>query len=187
MSATVYRDTIRTARKAHRCDCCPATIQPGEKYVSHFSITDGDAYSAKRCLPCQDVVRAIFDANDSDFLLYDAEMHEDVCSLESDAETRPLALAWHARCGRPARYVDSLRFDFDWSESERTDSRIVTIATDGWPRRTHIIVEVRGTLGIVDVDSLRARFVSASDDELLALVDSARAHGEPLPAWPEVA
>lgn len=188
MSADVYRETVHAARKAHRCDCCPVTITPGMRYVRHFSVYEGEAYSAARCLPCRDMVRAVFDANDPDFELYIPELHDDVCELESDPETRPLALAWHARCGRPVRYVGARRFGFDWSGSARADVRIVTVSCRQAGGRCGVeVIEVRGPLASVDVDALRARFLAASDDELLAMLAQAEQALEPQTAWPEAA
>lgn len=36
----------------HKCDACGCTIAKGEAYLSHFSISDGDVYTAKACALC---------------------------------------------------------------------------------------------------------------------------------------
>jgi hypothetical protein len=49
---TVWRESERKARKAHRCSCCCRTIEVGEKYIVHFSIFEGDKLSNKCCYEC---------------------------------------------------------------------------------------------------------------------------------------
>ena len=47
-----------TARKMHVCDCCHGVIRPGEIYVKHFSVTEGDVTSEKTCSACWDMTAA---------------------------------------------------------------------------------------------------------------------------------
>ena len=49
-----WNDDRRTARKAYRCDACAGTIEPGQKYVRHSSMSgDCDAPTdEKLCAPC---------------------------------------------------------------------------------------------------------------------------------------
>ena len=46
------------ARKAHVCNCCRGPIIPGQTYVKHFSVYDGEPSGEKQCLPCYGVSRA---------------------------------------------------------------------------------------------------------------------------------
>ena len=51
---TVWNEnTVKRARKRHRCDACSGFIQIGDSYLDHFSTYDGDATSEKMCPPCQ--------------------------------------------------------------------------------------------------------------------------------------
>lgn len=47
-----YRETPRTARKAHRCCECMATIEPGERYVVCSGVSEGKGWSYKLCAFC---------------------------------------------------------------------------------------------------------------------------------------
>lgn len=48
----VWREHKRKARKEHQCDCCRRTIKPGETYLVHFSLFEGDVTSDKCCEEC---------------------------------------------------------------------------------------------------------------------------------------
>lgn len=50
-----YRDTVRTARKEHKCDLCGVTIQKGEKYHDKAG-NDPDMWGSKECDKCQSVL-----------------------------------------------------------------------------------------------------------------------------------
>ena len=52
------RDTIRTARKEHKCDLCNGAIAKGEKYHDKAGnvIEEAYIYSAKECEACQFVL-----------------------------------------------------------------------------------------------------------------------------------
>ena len=47
-----YRETERTARKAHTCCECMATIDPGERYVVCSGVSEGEGWSYKLCAFC---------------------------------------------------------------------------------------------------------------------------------------
>lgn len=47
-----YRETRRTARKAHTCCECEAPIDKGEQYVRWHGVTDDGAYGETLCLFC---------------------------------------------------------------------------------------------------------------------------------------
>ena len=51
-----YRDTIRTARKEHKCGICHGVIKIGEKYHDKAGKHDGDLWHGKECEPCQPVI-----------------------------------------------------------------------------------------------------------------------------------
>jgi hypothetical protein len=48
----VWREEERKARKAHRCDSCGGQIAPGSRYLSHFSVFEGEPTTRAMCLPC---------------------------------------------------------------------------------------------------------------------------------------
>ena len=47
-----YRESAHTARKAHSCSGCGATIQKGEAYCRLFYVADHSASSEKECFAC---------------------------------------------------------------------------------------------------------------------------------------
>lgn len=50
---TVWSDSkVKAAKKAHRCNSCGRTIQPGESYGKNFCVFDGHAASEKACAEC---------------------------------------------------------------------------------------------------------------------------------------
>lgn len=51
-----YRDTVRTARKEHKCELCGAIIQKGEKYHDKAGNEFGDVVCSKECEKCQPVI-----------------------------------------------------------------------------------------------------------------------------------
>ncbi|MBC3798485.1 hypothetical protein [Acetobacterium tundrae] len=51
-----YRDTVRTARKEHKCELCGAIIQKGEKYHDKAGNELGDIGYTKECEKCQPVL-----------------------------------------------------------------------------------------------------------------------------------
>ncbi|MEA4805110.1 hypothetical protein [Acetobacterium wieringae] len=50
-----YRDTVRTARKEHKCNLCGAIIRKGEKYHDKAG-NDPDMWDSKECEKCQPVL-----------------------------------------------------------------------------------------------------------------------------------
>jgi hypothetical protein len=51
-----YRDTVRTARKEHKCGLCGAIIKKGEKYHDKAGNELGDIFYVKECEKCQPVI-----------------------------------------------------------------------------------------------------------------------------------
>lgn len=49
---SIWSETGRIARKEYRCGCCLKTIRPGEAYLVHFHVFEGDAHSEKACFRC---------------------------------------------------------------------------------------------------------------------------------------
>lgn len=50
--AEFFRSTKQKARKAHQCDECRRTIEPGETYERHFGIYEGESFTGKTCAHC---------------------------------------------------------------------------------------------------------------------------------------
>ncbi len=50
----LWNETERRARKQHKCDSCYRAIQPGERYVSHFSKFEGEVTTEKICADCNE-------------------------------------------------------------------------------------------------------------------------------------
>ena len=58
-----YRDTVRTARKEHKCCLCNGTIKVGEKYhdkAGNAGNDDNLIYYGKECELCQPVIKEFF-------------------------------------------------------------------------------------------------------------------------------
>jgi hypothetical protein len=52
-----YRDTIRKARKEHKCDICHGSIHIGDKYHDKAGINyDNEFFCGKECEACQPVI-----------------------------------------------------------------------------------------------------------------------------------
>lgn len=51
--ATVARESLRKARKEHKCDACGETITPGRTYHYTFIVFDGEPQTNVRCERCQ--------------------------------------------------------------------------------------------------------------------------------------
>jgi hypothetical protein len=49
----VWEERHRKARRQHRCSCCRRAIQPGEQYLVHFSVFEGNAETQKCCAECE--------------------------------------------------------------------------------------------------------------------------------------
>lgn len=58
--------TWRTARKAHTCNYCRGTIQPGEQYERYVGKQDGDLYTFLAHEKCVFIAREIWDFVDPD-------------------------------------------------------------------------------------------------------------------------
>lgn len=50
-----YRDTVRVARKEHKCELCGGAIKVGEKYHDKAGHGD-DFWQSKECEMCQTVI-----------------------------------------------------------------------------------------------------------------------------------
>jgi hypothetical protein len=98
----VWDETKRRARKAHRCSCCKGPIAPGEIYLVHFSVMDGEVTSEKCCARCEEARGEFRDAHESmtptpgyfPFLLADCIAEGDE---ESETKWRPMLVAILAR------------------------------------------------------------------------------------------
>ena len=97
----VWSETERKARKAHTCSCCRGPIAPGERYVVHFSVLDGDATSEKSCLACHAARMEFGDAHESapQPSYFPTLLRECIVSGEGDSEAkwRPVLEAIEAR------------------------------------------------------------------------------------------
>lgn len=52
-SPSVYRETMVTARKQHRCGECGRDISPGERYQYVFGVWDNQSGSYRTCAHCR--------------------------------------------------------------------------------------------------------------------------------------
>lgn len=62
-----YRDTVRTARKEHKCFLCQGTIKIGESYHDKAGINyDNDLFYGKECESCQPVINEFMQSDYGD-------------------------------------------------------------------------------------------------------------------------
>lgn len=60
--ADIYRTKPTIARKNHRCNECGRTVKPGEQYLYHFQVYEGEALTRRVCRGCAYVRQLIHDA-----------------------------------------------------------------------------------------------------------------------------
>lgn len=59
--ADIYKVKPVRARKTHRCYECQRAIQPGEPYLRHFQVYEGEPFSCAVCRDCAYVRQLIHD------------------------------------------------------------------------------------------------------------------------------
>jgi len=104
-------ETLRRARKTHRCSSCKGPIRAGEEYLVHFSIMDGEICSEKSCAACTAARSEFGDAHGGiqptpsylPVLLADCVAEGDAAS---DTRWRPMLNAVRARAEAPHRERD---------------------------------------------------------------------------------
>lgn len=90
------------ARKAHLCDECGCTIQPGETYARFEGVDAGVFSTTKACNECDDLANKLYDRgfDDDDCLPYLPEV-DDWPGIRHDwPELEPLVDAYQTRTGR---------------------------------------------------------------------------------------
>jgi len=55
---------VHKARKAHRCEECWQTIQPGEAYLRNSGVFEGEPYSYPLCQKCEALWRLCWEHSD---------------------------------------------------------------------------------------------------------------------------
>jgi hypothetical protein len=81
MMSDFYTETLRKARKSHKCSWCKDEIKPGDDYVYAGGVFDGNFSMRKECLKCNLLIREMFADEEwrEDFIEYgfcDDDMHE---------------------------------------------------------------------------------------------------------------
>lgn len=61
----VYRETVRRARKPHRCCECSRTIAAGERYQYASGVWDGRGDAFKTCIRCAALRRAVVEVDEA--------------------------------------------------------------------------------------------------------------------------
>lgn len=87
----VFTETLRKARKTHKCDCCKGNIAIGARYLVHFSVYEGEPSSQKMCAPCNSDRHKFADAHGGSLAqpLYFPEMLDE-CILDGDKESEQM-------------------------------------------------------------------------------------------------
>ncbi|RYG88649.1 MAG: hypothetical protein EON59_03880 [Alphaproteobacteria bacterium] len=55
-----WTSTLRTRRKAHRCETCGQIVNAGQRSYDEAGDYEGDFTSFKQCCACHDIVRYFF-------------------------------------------------------------------------------------------------------------------------------
>lgn len=55
-----WTSTLRTRRKAHRCETCGREVQKGAQSFDEAGMADGDFSSYRQCVPCHDLVARLY-------------------------------------------------------------------------------------------------------------------------------
>lgn len=66
---------VRTARKAHRCYECSATIAPGERYRFTSGIWDGEPASFRWCADCASIAALCREVSRAEHAVYCARVN----------------------------------------------------------------------------------------------------------------
>lgn len=86
----VWSEREVTARKLYKCSCCSAPIEPGQRYLCHFSVYEGDPNQEKMCLTCRDA-RKVFSADPNHRLIPNPRSFDDfleMCISEGDEDSQ---------------------------------------------------------------------------------------------------
>lgn len=57
-ACAAWRETPRTARKQHVCQCCAGAINPGDRYTHVSWVQDRRGYDERECAACHVVAEA---------------------------------------------------------------------------------------------------------------------------------
>lgn len=85
---SVWSENHRKARKPHACHECGRQIEPGERYLTIFTVFEGDASHHKVCAHCE-VVCEWLRKNCGGFLL--SMVYEDISEHVDEYNRRDLA------------------------------------------------------------------------------------------------
>ena len=91
-----FVSTYPTAQKAHRCDDCGRTIDPGEKYQRGVGL-DGTAWTWKRCDHCARLVESLDEFEDETCL---ADYTEEPVDLAQAREFAGFQHRWRTQSGK---------------------------------------------------------------------------------------
>lgn len=99
---TIWDETAPRARKRHSCDSCGGPIEPGEVYIRHKQLYEGDWDTQRACLACV-VARETFESAHGDCSLSPRGFPEALLSCihegdeRSDAKWAPMFAALETR------------------------------------------------------------------------------------------
>ncbi len=102
----VLSQTIRTAKKSHRCDSCCNRIEVGEKYERQRVVDYGDAWVFKAHLHCKAASQILMDAGiegDDGRYVNVIEMDNEDRALVQEVDQETFDKCWPATGGPDAR------------------------------------------------------------------------------------
>ena len=74
----VISSKIVKARKRHKCELCLCNIEVGEKYNTQFNKQDGDTYTFKNHIHCQEIASELKMYDYCDYGLNDEGFYESI-------------------------------------------------------------------------------------------------------------
>lgn len=110
-SPSVWNERWQRARKPYRCVCCHTLIAINDRYLYHFSVSDGNAWTDRLCKTC-DESREQFAAAHGGLLPCPANFGHALaeCIDERDEESlkwKPMLGQIHARMEKAAAEAEN--------------------------------------------------------------------------------
>jgi hypothetical protein len=89
--ASVWHETKLRARKHYKCNTCGGAIRPGDHYIRHFDVSDGEPTRERCCLPCEESRAAFRKAHHGGFSPsnHADELVDCIENADTDEERQP--------------------------------------------------------------------------------------------------
>lgn len=103
----VWSEKTVKARKPHKCGGCGAAIKPGEIYLRHFDIFEGNMSAECACGACSKSRDEFADAHGQSFIpsRLDEMLWECIDGAASDEDTKRWRILYARLCSRRAQWA----------------------------------------------------------------------------------